>query len=132
MNKNKFSIIKINGFKGIALVVFLIGCFAAGFVIFPGWVCQNIWNFTAGYFSILPEMQLIHGVILWAIIALSFYALNSDAFSISFGTSVPRPVSDERIKEIIKQIHERNSMPLTSIKKDDMIEEPNNDEKIEQ
>ena len=71
-------------------------------------------------------------IALWAIIALSFYALNSDAFSISFGTSVPRPVSDERIKEIIKQIHERNSMPLTSIKKDDMIEEPNNDEKIEQ
>ena len=132
MNKNKFSVIKINGFKGLALVLFLIGCFATGFILFPGWVCQNIWNFIASYFSALPEMQIVHGVILWAIIALSFYALNSDAFSISFGTPVPKPVSDERIKEIIRQLQERNSVPLTSNKKDDIIEENNEEEKIEQ
>lgn len=122
MNKNKFSIIKINGFKGIALVVFLIGCFAAGFMIFPGWLCMNIWNFVASYFNSLPHMELLHGCLLWAIIALSFYALNSDVFSISFGSARPRPIPDERIKEIIKQINDRNSTLLHSNLKDDIIE----------
>ena len=130
MNKNKFSVIKINGIKGIALVVFLIGCFAAGFIIFPGWICMNIWNFVASYFNAMPQMALLHGSILWAILALSFYALNSDAFSISFGSSMPKPASEERIREIIKQIHERNSMVLPSIEKDDMIDEVK-EEKIE-
>ena len=132
MNRNKFSVIKINGFKGMALVVFLIGCFAAGFIIFPGWICQNVWNFTATYFSAMPEMQLIHGVILWAIIGLVFYALNSDVFSISIGTSSPRPINDEKLKTIIKQINEKNAMHLHQIAKDDIIDSNAQEDKIEQ
>lgn len=133
MKKNKFSVIKINGFKGMALVMFLIGCFAAGFVIFPGWLCMQAWNFIAGYFSAMPQMSLIHGAILWAILALSFYALNSDVFSISFGTSIPQPANEEKIKEIIKQINERNAKFLSSQIKNDMINETeqNEDDKVE-
>lgn len=123
MNKNKFSVIKINGLKGMALVVFLIGCFAAGFIIFPGWICMNTWNFIASYFNSMPHMELLHGCLLWAIIALAFYALNSDIFSISFGSATPRPLPEERIKEIINQINERNSTLLHSSQKDDIINE---------
>jgi len=132
MNRNKFSVIKINGFKGLALVVFLIGCFAAGFVIFPAWLCQNIWNFVASYFSVVPEMQLLHGVLLWAIIALSFYALNKDTFTISVGTSVPRAVSEDRIKEILKQMSEKNDLSLHHKENNDIIENNQDDEKVEQ
>ncbi len=116
MNKN-FNIIKITGFKGLLIVLFLICCFAAGFMIFPGWICMNAWNFIAGFFMDMPRMTLLHGSILWLIIALSLYALNKGNFSVSFGSAAPLPMAnnEERIKEIIKKINERNAniVPVT-------------------
>lgn len=107
MNK-KFNIIKISGFKGLVIFVFAIGCLIAGFLTFPGWVCMHIWNFFADYFSQMPVMNLFHGMLLWAIIALSFYALNKGDLLISFGTAAPVQRNDERIREIIRQINENN------------------------
>lgn len=107
--KKKLNVIKISGFKGILVVLFVIGCLAAGFLIFPGWVSMHIWNFVAGYFSQIPQMQLVHGVILWCITALSIYALNNGNFAVSFSASQPIPPSEDKIKEIIKQIHEKNA-----------------------
>ena len=104
MNR-KFSVIKINGFKGIVLAVFIAGCLIAGFLTFPGWLCMHIWNFIAGYFSNMPLMTLTHGIILWCILALSFYAINTGNFALSFGSAVPAQPIEERIKEIIKKIN---------------------------
>ena len=131
MNK-KFSVIKINGIKGILLAVFIVGCLIAGFLTFPGWVCMHIWNFTAGYFSAMPEMSLTHGIILWCIIALSIYALNKGNFAISFGSAVQPAPSEERIKEIIKQINEKNAQILPIMKNNDNIDEDvhKNDDKM--
>lgn len=114
MNK-KINVIKINGFKGILLAVFIIGCLIAGFLIFPGWVCKNIWNFTAQYFSAMPSMTLLHGSILWVIVALSTYALNKGKLSISIGSSpVPtyREYNEARINDILRQISEKNASIL--------------------
>lgn len=134
MNK-KINVIKINGFKGIVLALFIVGCLVAGFLIFPGWVCKNIWNFTSQYFMAMPTMTLLHGTILWVILALSAYALNKGKFAISIGSgSVPsyREYNDRRIKEILKQISEKNeniaSIDAQSLDlKDEKIEE---DDKI--
>ncbi len=118
MNRN-FNVIKINGFKGLLFALFLICCFATGVVVFPGWICMHAWNFVAGYFLDMPTMTIVHGSILWLIIALSIYAINKGNFSISFGTAAPMPMSmtnnEERIKEIIKKINERNAslLPVT-------------------
>lgn len=112
MNR-KINVIKINGFKGILLAGFIIGCLIAGFLIFPGWVCKNIWNFVAQYFNALPVMTLLHGTILWVIVALSTYALNKGKFAISFGSSTIPPYRDynneAKIKEILKKISEKNA-----------------------
>ena len=112
MNR-KINVIKINGFKGILLAAFIVGCLIAGFLIFPGWLCKNIWNFTAQYFSVLPVMTLLHGTILWVIVALSTYALNKGKFAISFGSSTIPPYRDynneAKIKEILKKISEKNA-----------------------
>ncbi len=107
--KRNFNVIRINGFKGLVIAAFVVGCLVAGFLIFPGWVCMNIWNYVSGFFYQMPSMQMIHGIMLWAIIALSAYALNKGNFSVSFGTSVPMPANEERIKEIIKRINEKNA-----------------------
>lgn len=116
MNK-KINVIKINGFKGILLAVFIIGCLIAGFLIFPGWVCKSIWNFTAQYFSVMPSMTLLHGSMLWLILALSTYALNKGKLSISIGSSpIPtyREYNEARINDILRQISEKNASIISA------------------
>lgn len=101
MNKN-YKVIKINGFRGILTAIFVIGCAAAGFIIFPGWMCMNIWNALVSQTSVLPAMSLLHGSILWAIIALSIYALNNNRSLVGFSS---HPVlSEEQIKDIMDRV----------------------------
>lgn len=126
MNK-KFNVIKINGFKGLLLAFFIVGCLVAGFLIFPGWICKILWNFVAEYFVNMPVMNLLHGVILWCIIALSTYALNKGNFAISFSSTMPIQRNEERIREIIKQINENNSRMVSLPKKNDNIENESDD-----
>ncbi len=111
MNR-KFNVIRINGLKGIFIAVFIIGCLIAGFLVFPGWVCKGLWNFAASYFTQMPQMSMLHGIMLWCIIALSVYALNQGNFAISIGHTVPMPRNEERIKEILKQLNEANTAVL--------------------
>lgn len=122
MNK-KFRVIKINGFRGLFFALFCVGCLIAGFLLFPGWVCMHIWNYFTGFFIQLPVMHMVHGVLLWCIIALSIYALNRGHLTISFGTASPIAPNEERLKEVISKINERNANILPIIKK---LEESDN------
>ena len=117
--KKNYNIIKISGFKGIFFAIFIVGCLIAGFITFPAWVCMNIWNYIAGFIINMPTMSLLHGVLLWGIVALSIYALNQGNFSISFGGTPAMNHNDVRVKEILKQIHERNAsfVPLDTLLK---------------
>ena len=120
MRKN-YNVIKISGFKGVIFAIFIVGCLIAGFLTFPGWACMHIWNFVAGFFDNAPQMSLIHGVLMWCIIALSIYALNQGNFCISFGGAPVHSPSEERIKEILRQVHEKNSsiIPIESVVKNE-------------
>lgn len=126
MNK-KFNILKISGFKGILIVLFVAGCLVAGFLIFPGWICKGLWNFTASYVTQMPVMNLLHGVILWCIIALSSYALNKGKFAVSFTSSPSVAASDERIKEIMRKINEKNARMVSMKKQEEVIENKNSE-----
>lgn len=122
---NKFNIIKINGFKGLALALFCVGCLIAGFLIFPGWVCMHVWNYIASFFFNMPTMNLLQGGMLWCIIALSMYAMNKGALSISFSTAAPMRPNDEKLKEILSKIHERNSQLMTISKNTENVDSSN-------
>lgn len=133
MNR-KFSVIKINGFKGLVLAIFCVGCLIAGFLIFPGWVCMNIWNYFAGFFMQAPVMSLVHGSLLWCIIALSIYALNKGDIAISFGSASAVQPSEEKLREVFKKINENNLKNIAVLKKhidesslNDKSESDNND-----
>lgn len=115
MNR-KFSVIKINGFKGILLAVFCIGCLIAGFLIFPGWICMHVWNYIAGFFLQAPIMNIAHGILLWCIIALSVYALNKGELAISFGTTSRISPNEERLREVFSKINEHNARNLSVLK----------------
>ena len=98
--KRKYNIIKLSGFKGVLLLLFLIGSLVTGFLVFPGWVCMHLGNFAGSFFYQLPKMEILHGILLWCIAALSFYALNKNDLGISFGSVSP---AEERIRRIIAQ-----------------------------
>lgn len=98
MNR-RFNVIQLSGLKGIFFILFLIGCAAAGFLIFPGWVCMHIWNYAMSFFVDMPAMTMLHGIILWCIIALITFQLNKKDFGISF-KKVETP--EDRLRKIIE------------------------------
>ena len=71
MNKN-FRIIDVNGFRGLLLFLFILVCLACGFIAFPGYLAMLLWNGLAPTIS-LPEINLLQGILLWAIIAFTLY-----------------------------------------------------------
>lgn len=100
MNKN-FKVITINGIRGIFAAIFIIMGLIAGFIISPGWLCMNIWNYIMEQTGRLITMNLFQGILLWSIIALSLYAINNRKPLIGFG-SYPA-LSPEQIKDIMKR-----------------------------
>lgn len=75
MNKN-FRIIDVNGFRGFALFLFIVGCLACGFIAFPGYLSMLLWNAFAPSIS-LPEINLLQGILLWAIVAFMIYMFSN-------------------------------------------------------
>ena len=103
MNKHG-RIIEIRGFKGLVTAIFVLCCIITGFTVFPGFIAMNVWNFIAKNVTDMPTMQLLHGVMLWAIIFLIWYAFSGKHFALHFGCNS----SDEKLKEIVEQIRREN------------------------
>lgn len=83
--KKKFNIIDVNGFRGLFLFLFAVACLLAGFLAFPGLLGMYIWNFISEkYISVLPQIGLIQGILLWLIIVVAFYASSNNKFLIVF------------------------------------------------
>lgn len=75
MNKH-FRIIDVNGFRGLALFLFIVVCLASGFIAFPGYLAMILWNAFAPSIA-LPEINLLQGILLWAIVAFSIYMFSN-------------------------------------------------------
>jgi len=99
MNK-KGRIIEIRGFKGLFIAIFAGCCIITGFTVFPGYIAMNAWNFIAKYITDMPSMQLLHGVMLWIIMFLLWYAFSGKQFGLHIGYDP----SDERLQELVEQI----------------------------
>lgn len=100
MNKN-FKVITINGVRGIFAAIFVVLGLIAGFIISPGWACMQVWNKVFQDSVSLSTMNLFQGIMLWAIIALTLYALNNKRALIGFG-SYPT-LSPDQIKDIMNR-----------------------------
>lgn len=129
-------IIQINGFRGIILAGFIVTCLVAGFVVFPAKVAEVIWNYVATTYIALPKINIIQGILLWAMVALSIYLLNNKNFAISF--SQPTELSDDEMNFLMERIKMQqqaqrlNAMILKSndikIIKKDIEQEPKENE----
>lgn len=122
-------IIQINGLRGILMMIFIISCLFAGFVIFPGFVSMNLWNhYLTGAFG-FPVLNILQGVLLWGIIVLAYYALTKGYMPVSF--SSPDKISDAELSMIMKnaKVHHDMRKMNTNIMRFDKFEKEIKSEK---
>lgn len=93
-------IIQINGFRGLLTAIFVVTCLIAGFVAFPGYVAMNLWNrFVSSY---VAPINLLQGILLWAMIAITYFIISKQSFAVSFGR--PKELDDAEMNELMDRI----------------------------
>lgn len=103
-------IIQIDGIKGLISAVFIGACLFAGFVIFPGYVAMHLWNLYLVNLLAFPVLDLLQGVLVWAMIATSFAILSKNGLAISFKNSPE--LSDDELNSIIKSAKVSSQMKM--------------------
>ena len=112
--KKNFKVITINGIRGTIVAIFIVMGLIAGFIISPGWVCMQLWNYAIEELNIVAStMNIYQGIMMWAIIALSLYALNNKRALIGFGSY--QGLSPEQIKDIMNRAKESEDKILKQL-----------------
>ena len=96
--KKNLNIIQIKGFRGILYIAFIGCCLIAGFGWFPGWTCMKIWNFTSLYIEQMPAIGIVQGILLWGIIAASYFTFRKDKLVVCMKAS--DGLSEEELKAV--------------------------------
>ena len=107
--KRNFNIIQIKGVRGLILAVFVVLCLAAGFIVFPGWLCMHAWNFITSYFLSIPIIGLFQGVLLWGIIAASYFIFRKEKVVVCMRGS--EGLSEEELKDVFANIKKQTILP---------------------
>ena len=100
--KKKLRVIQINGFRGLCFALAVVSCLFAGFVVFPGYVAMNIWNFISLKTMVVPTLGLLQGTLLWGIMVVSYMILKKRQVMICFKN--PTELSDEELDEVMERI----------------------------
>ena len=125
-------IIQINGFRGLLTALFIITCLAAGFIAYPGFVAMNIWNYFAG--SNVPQINLYQGILLWAIIFLTYFIATKQRVAVSFAT--PKELNEEELKTLMERVKMQsqarmiNKMILKNLEENEKISQNASDNEI--
>ena len=101
--KKNIKIVEINGLRGIFLIAYVFICAGAGFILFPAWVIMSVWNWFGIYVYSLPHMNLIHGLMMYALIILTAFA--TKAYSNSFNITSAN-ITKSHIAALMKDIDE--------------------------
>ncbi len=125
-------IIQINGFRGLLTALFIITCLGAGFIAFPGFVAMSIWNYFAG--SNVPQINLYQGILLWAIIFLTYFIATKQRVAVSFAT--PKELNEEELKTLMERVKMQsqarmiNKMILKNLEENEKIPQDASDNEI--
>lgn len=101
--KRQIKVVEIKGIKGILVIAFAITCLIAGFVFFPAWAIMNLWNLFSTYIYNIPQMNFIHGFMLYTIFVLLYFATNSHKSC--FGITSPK-MTKSNIATLLNDIDE--------------------------
>ena len=118
--KNKCTVIQINGFRGLLIAGFVLMCAVAGFIIFPAWCCQQLWNYIAEFAGSMPAMQLRHGALLWLIIVLIAYATMFGRFKVRVLSGEDAPSDLQRDMDNLELIKGLKKEALKNIDKEEI------------
>lgn len=115
--KKNLNIIQIKGVKGLIYVGFVLTCLAAGFIFFPGFAAMKIWNFASSYIEALPQIGIIQGLLLWGIIAASYFIFRKEKLVICM--KAEDGLSEEELKEVFTDLkkHAQNDTIIKSMLK---------------
>ena len=115
--KRNFNVIQIKGFMGIVYLAFIGICLAAGFGWFPGWVCMKLWNISSTYFTQIPTIGIFQGILLWGIIAASYFTFRKDKLVVFMNAS--EGLSEEELKAVFAdmQKHVKDDVFIKSMLK---------------
>lgn len=96
--KNKLNVIQIRGIRGLVIAGFSVCCLAAGFIAFPGWMLMQGWNALAASLENIPTIGLFQGVLLWGIIAVSYFIFRKEKVVVCMKS--PQGLSEEELKAV--------------------------------
>ena len=96
--KKNLNIIQIKGGRGLLMAVFIVSCLGAGFIVFPGGVGMQIWNFVSMNSMAIPQIGLFQGILLWGIIATLYFLLRKEKVVVCMKS--PQGLSDEELKSV--------------------------------
>jgi len=128
--KKNMKVVQINGFRGLFLAIFSVCCLIAGFIAFPAFLTMHAWNYLSLKTGSFPPIELLGGVLLWAIIAFSAYLFSKRNFIVSFNTQ--QELSDDEIKEVLSKIQSQTVKSHSILAKDIHKTEENIENKVEQ
>ena len=94
-------VVKIDGIKGLITALFICAGLFAGFVISPGYLAMHLWNKYLVNLLMFPQLNLLQGVLLWAIVGISYCILSNKGFAVSFKDSPE--LTDAEVDTIIRQ-----------------------------
>ena len=121
--KKNMKVITISGFRGIIFALFIVAGLFAGFFLAPSYACKMLWNYVGANYFPLPHMEFYHGIMLWAIIALSIYAIGGNR--VCFAVPKVRNFDEEKIKEILKEhaLSDLSERPELKMPEDEKLKE---------
>lgn len=126
--KKNLKIVQINGFRGLFLVIFVVICLIAGFVVFPAFLSMKIWNGLALKTGSVPTINFLQGLLLWGIITLSILLCSKKKFIISFNSK--QELSEEEVKEVLSRIKSQTADRNTFVPKEFHKELKDNSQEI--
>lgn len=84
------------------MAIFVVTCLAAGFIAFPAIIAMNTWNWVANFVAI-PVINIVQGLLLWAIIAISGFIVN-DRKKYLCAFSSKNQLSDAQLQRILDNV----------------------------
>lgn len=103
-------IVQIDGIKGLITAVFVCACAFSGFVISPGYALKTLWNkYLVGAYM-FPNLSLFQGILLWAILVISYFIVSKKGFALSFKST--HEISEDELKSIVNTAKLNSKMKI--------------------
>ena len=103
--KKNLNIIQIKGIKGLLYIAFIGCCLCAGFGWFPGWLCMKLWNLASAHVEQMPVIGILHGILLWGIIAASYFTFRKEKLVVCM--KAEDGLSEEELKKVFANIKQQ-------------------------